>query len=73
MKRKVSTPNAPLDLPDTSIYNKPEALRAQQTFNHYFLSEEERLAIIEKYGAPTRPYRPSSNGYDAKRRGGKGA
>lgn len=63
-----------LPLPDDKpLVDRIEANRATETYREYTLTECERLAYIEKYGAPTRPYRPSSNGYDAKRRGGKGA
>jgi hypothetical protein len=74
MTRKGNTPNAPLDLPLTTVFNRPEAERAAQTLVTYTLTECERLAYIEKYGAPHRPYKPpSGTAFVGKRKGGKGA
>lgn len=68
----VQTPpelNIPVSGP---IINRVEAERASQTYREYTLTECERQAYIAKYGAPTAPYKPKTNGYDAKRgKGGK--
>lgn len=62
MRRKATRPNAPLDVPVTSVYNDAEAARELETYREYTLTECERLAYNAKYGEPTGPHRPSKGG-----------
>ena len=54
-KRKGIEPSAPIPpANDKPLIDRRELERSECTLREYTLSEDERLAIIEKYGPPTR-------------------
>lgn len=76
VKRKhKSPPTAPQPIAsDKPLIERTELERAQASLREYRLPEHERIAINERYGAPTAPYRPpSGTAYVNNRKGGKGA
>jgi hypothetical protein len=61
---------------DTPLMDRQEAQRAADSLRTFTLTECERMAYIERYGAPTAPYKPSAAfvpNVPNHRRKGKGA
>lgn len=61
MKHKTIMPSAPQPVAtDKLLIERAELQRATDSLREFTLTECERLAYIERYGAPTKPYRVST-------------
>lgn len=72
MNHKATRTTAPVSIPESSVFNKVEALRAESSLVSYFMPEEERLALIAR-DPPKMKLKTPNGAFVPKRKGGQGA